>query len=144
MFARGHAEFFQNVVVVEFKRAFADIKDVGDFVCGLAVNIQVENLSFRFREFFQPGFERLVVVRIDFVFAGIRKPFDFGLSLVDFGGLVFGDACKFLVLAFQLIRFEIAQFILFGKVDEQVVDFDNVGVVFGVLLLADLFQIFYA
>ena len=45
MFARRHAEFFQNVVVVEFKRAFADIKDVGDFVCGLAVNIQVENRS---------------------------------------------------------------------------------------------------
>lgn len=55
MFARGYSEFFQNVVVVEFERAFADIKDVGDFVCGLAVNIQVENRSFRFREFFQPG-----------------------------------------------------------------------------------------
>lgn len=55
MFARGYSEFFQNVVVVEFERAFADIKDVGDFVCGLAVKIQVENRSFRFCEFFQPG-----------------------------------------------------------------------------------------
>ncbi len=55
MLARRHAEFFQNVMVVEFKRAFADIKDVGDFVCGLAVKTQVENRSFRFCEFFQPG-----------------------------------------------------------------------------------------
>ena len=49
MFARGHAEFFQYVVVVEFERAFADIKDVGDFVCGLAVNIQIERASCRER-----------------------------------------------------------------------------------------------
>ena len=55
MFARGHAEFFQNVMVVEFERAFADIKDVGDFLCRLAVKKQVENRSFRFCEFFQPG-----------------------------------------------------------------------------------------
>jgi hypothetical protein len=55
MFARGRSEFFQNVVVVKFERAFADIKDVGDFLCGLVVKIQVENHSFRFCEFFQPG-----------------------------------------------------------------------------------------
>lgn len=32
MLARRHAEFFKYVV--EFERAFADIKDAGDFVCG--------------------------------------------------------------------------------------------------------------
>lgn len=37
MFARGHAEFFQYVVVVEFERAFADIKDYS-----LAINNYID------------------------------------------------------------------------------------------------------
>ena len=92
-------------MVVEFERAFADIKRVGDFFCGFALKVKVENGSFRSGKFFETDFERLVVVGIYFVFTRISKPFDFRLSLVDFGGLVFGYDCEFVVAAvFPFVR----------------------------------------
>ena len=118
LFAGGNAEFFQNIVVVEFERAFADTKNVGDFFCAFAVQIEIENRLFRFRKFFQTDFECFVVVGVYLVFPGISQPFDLGLPLSDFGGLVFGYDSKFFVTAFQIFRFEVAKFILFGKIDE--------------------------
>lgn len=46
---------------------------------------------FVFCKFFQPDFECFVVVGIYLVFAGISQAVDFGLPLVCFAGLVFGN-----------------------------------------------------
>lgn len=43
LFARRRAEFFQNIVVVEFERTFAYIKYIGDLLCGFALQIEVKN-----------------------------------------------------------------------------------------------------
>ena len=37
LFTRRHAEFFQNIVVVEFERTVAYIKYIGDFFCGFCL-----------------------------------------------------------------------------------------------------------
>ena len=48
LFTRRHAEFFQNIVVVEFERTVAYIKYIGDFFCGFALQIEVKNGFFGF------------------------------------------------------------------------------------------------
>lgn len=52
LFARRHAEFFQNIVVVEFERTFAYIEYIGDFLCGFALQIEVKNGFFCFCKLF--------------------------------------------------------------------------------------------
>ena len=52
LFTRRNAEFFQNIVVVEFERTFAYIKYIGDFFCGFALQIKVKNGFFRFSKLF--------------------------------------------------------------------------------------------
>ncbi len=118
LFARRHAEFFENIVVVKFERAFAYIEHIGYFLCGFALQIEVENGFFRFSKLFQPEFEHFVIVGSYLCFTGISQTFDFGLPLSDFVCLVFGYGRKFFVAAFQIFRFEIAEFVLFRKIDE--------------------------
>lgn len=60
------------------------------------------------------------------LFSRISKSLDFLLSLVNFVGLFFGYNRKFFVLTFQVFRLEIAKPVMFGKMDKQVVDFDNI------------------
>ena len=107
LLARRYAELFQNVVVVKFERAFPDVKDVGDFFCGFAVQIEIKNGLFGFCKLSQSDFECFVVVRVDLSFTGICQPLDFSLSLADFGGLGFGYGCKLDILALQPVCLQI-------------------------------------
>lgn len=48
LFARRNAEFFQNIVVVEFERTFLNVANYHNFVGGFAVKVQFEYLFFPF------------------------------------------------------------------------------------------------
>lgn len=143
LLAGGNAEFFQNIVIVEFEGAFADVEEAGDLFCGFALQIEVEDGFFGFGQFFQPDSECLVVIRVDLALAGICQSFDLCPMPVDFDRLRFRYAGELVILPFQAIRFEVAEPILLGEVEEEVVDFDNVGVGLGSFLSAYPVETFY-